>query len=192
MSINHVHAPMVISFALFVAFFLRAIPWLFTLDWNGSSYRKRRTKSRPCMPCSLKGQGTPRHFLLGKGTYMRNCKFLQEHFKGTKAMTRRHEGNCPQCLHEISALQVIALVPFEMCQLKFAFLSQAIYQWIFFFLEEGSAFSLTDWQGVPSVFVIGEVLCPRCGGPCMHLMAWKVGQRLFFPQFFCLLFQQVS
>ena len=62
----------------------------------------------------------------------------------------------------------------------------------FFFLEEGSAFSLTNWQGVPSVFVIGEVLCPRCGGPCMHLMAWKVGQRLFFPQFFCLLFQQVS
>ena len=54
----------------------------------------------------------PRHFLLVlKGTLWGNCKFLLDHFKGTKAMTRGHGGNR---LREVSGLALIIVT----CQLK--------------------------------------------------------------------------
>ena len=46
----------------------------------------------------------PRHFLLVKGNLWGNCKFLLEHFEGTKIMTSGHGGNRLHCLHEVSGL----------------------------------------------------------------------------------------
>ena len=40
-----------------------------------------------------KGQGHQGIFSSVKGTLSGNCKFLLEHFKGTKAMPRGHKGN---------------------------------------------------------------------------------------------------
>ena len=48
----------------------------------------------------------PRHVLLGKGQPISgNCKFLPEHFKGTKAMARGHEGNLLRYLCEKSGVK---------------------------------------------------------------------------------------
>ena len=52
----------------------------------------------------LKGQGHQGIFFLVKGTLWWNCKFVLEHFKGTKAMTRGHGGNRLRCLREVSGL----------------------------------------------------------------------------------------
>ena len=52
----------------------------------------------------LKGQGHQCIFSLVKGTLRETCKFLLEHFKGTKAMTRWHWGNQLQCLRKVSGL----------------------------------------------------------------------------------------
>ena len=48
----------------------------------------------------------PGHFLLVKGTLWGNCKFLLEHFKRTKALTRGHGGNNLCCLHLVSGLNL--------------------------------------------------------------------------------------
>ena len=53
--------------------------------------------------------GAPKHFLLGKEHPRRMrkfYKFLLEHFKGTKTMTREHGGNRLRCLSEISGLDL--------------------------------------------------------------------------------------
>ena len=52
-----------------------------------------------------KGKGT-KVFLLERAPYEENCKFLQEHFKGTKAMTGGTEAIPFCCLHgyEVSGL----------------------------------------------------------------------------------------
>ena len=47
----------------------------------------------------LKGQAHQGIFSLEKG---RKLKFVLEHFKGTKAMTRGHAGNRLWCLREVS------------------------------------------------------------------------------------------
>ena len=52
----------------------------------------------------LKGQGHQGIFSLAKGTLWGNCKFLLEHFKGTKAMARGNGGNRLRCLREVSGL----------------------------------------------------------------------------------------
>ena len=52
----------------------------------------------------LKGQGHQGIFFSVKGTLWWNCKFLLEHFKGTKAMTRGHGDNRLGCLCEVSGL----------------------------------------------------------------------------------------
>ena len=53
----------------------------------------------------LKGQGHQGIFSLVKGTLWGNCKFLLEHFKGTKAMTRGHGGN-----------RLVASVKYQACR----------------------------------------------------------------------------
>ena len=58
----------------------------------------------------LKGQGHQGIFSLAKGTLGGNCKFLLEHFKGTKAMARGNGGNggnCLRCLREVSGLLLV-------------------------------------------------------------------------------------
>ena len=55
----------------------------------------------------LKGQEHKGISFLVKGTLWGNCKFLLEHFKGTKAMTRGHRGNRLRCLREVSGLYAV-------------------------------------------------------------------------------------
>ena len=52
--------------------------------------------------CFMKGLGHQGIFSLVKGTLWGNCKFLFEHFKGTKAITMGHDGL--YCLQEVSCL----------------------------------------------------------------------------------------
>ena len=52
----------------------------------------------------LKGQGHLGIFFLVKGTLRLNCKFVLEHFKGIKALTRGHRGYRLCCLREVSGL----------------------------------------------------------------------------------------
>ena len=52
-----------------------------------------------------KGKGTKAFSPLVQGNLRGNRKFLLEHFKGTKAMTRGHGGNHLRCLHEESGLR---------------------------------------------------------------------------------------
>ena len=47
-------------------------------------------------------------FALINGTLWGNCKFLLEHFKGTKSMSMGHGANHLRCLHEVSGLSLIS------------------------------------------------------------------------------------
>ena len=57
-------------------------------------------------------------FFLVKGTLWWNCKFVLEHFQGTKALTRGHRGNRLCCLREVSGLCHSCLMPNSRCSLS--------------------------------------------------------------------------
>ena len=96
--------------------------WIFTIDRNVGvncsspetgfhlkfkwSFDISCSSVQACNASFLKGQGHQGIFSLVKGTLWGNRKYLLEHFKGTKAMTRGHGGNRLCCLCVVSGLDV--------------------------------------------------------------------------------------
>ena len=68
--------------------FLQVVNRLNCIKADQKIIKERRWIRQACMLRFWKGQEHQDIFSLVKGTLWENCKFLLEHFKGTKAMTR--------------------------------------------------------------------------------------------------------
>ena len=85
---------------------------------------------KPCLLRFWKGKGTKAFSPLQRAP-LGNCKFLLQHFKGTKAMTRGHGGNLPSLFlwsirpatFKVCTVQLISYWQFSTCPQAFLFYS---------------------------------------------------------------------